>query len=192
MQDNHLQHLPDISCHPQLTALLLDSNLLSEVAATAARSSSGGACMPLEHRRLQILSLTSNHITSLCSCAVLLSPMQQATATACNTCSSHNGTSSSSSSSSGGGSGSSGSCVPGTMLLSSWLPCLQVLRLSGNQLCSLAGLQGCSSVRTLDVSRNHLTDLQVRAHNSCLSALIITYIVMPKVKQPHSCWSACD
>jgi Leucine-rich repeat (LRR) protein len=49
-----------------------------------------------------------------------------------------------------------------TLQLASWLVCLQVLRLPGNQLRDLAGLQGCSSLRQLDVSRNKLTCLLVR------------------------------
>jgi hypothetical protein len=45
--------------------------------------------------------------------------------------------------------------------ISSWLPGLQVLRLSGNQLQDLCGLEGCTNLRVLEVSRNQLTDLQV-------------------------------
>jgi hypothetical protein len=45
--------------------------------------------------------------------------------------------------------------------LSSWLVSLTELKLSGNLLADLSGLQGCSCLRVLDASRNNLTGLQV-------------------------------
>lgn len=60
--------------------------------------------------------------------------------------------------------------------LVAWLPDLQVLQLSGNQLKDLNGLEGCANLRVLDVSRNQLTDLQVRVcaggwtHGTCMIA----------------------
>lgn len=46
--------------------------------------------------------------------------------------------------------------------LSTWLPGLCVLKVPHNQLCSLAGLQGCCNLRHLDASHNAITCLQVR------------------------------
>lgn len=141
VQDNQLQQLPDICCHQRLTCLLLDSNKLSSITPAAISrpdnsSSSGGSAMRQPHSVLQTLSLTINQLTSICSGV---------------------GGPSSSSSSDWRLAGWS------AQGLSLWLPGLQTLQLSGNQLSDLHGLQGCSNLRVLDVSRNHLTDVQVSA-----------------------------
>lgn len=173
-QDNQLQSFPDISCHPQLTCLLLDSNRLGSIAPTPSHSngasdgSNGGAGVLLQqqllqHTCLQVLSLTSNHLTSLCgscSAAPVQATPSHCSATGVETKASNGG-------SSNGGSTRDSSCSrPGSRVglhhsISSWLPALQVLRLSGNQLQDLCGLEGCLNLRVLDVSRNQLTCLQV-------------------------------
>jgi hypothetical protein len=142
-QDNRLDVLPDISCHPQMTSLLLDNNsltrLLPPAGASSSSSSSGGSSTA--HARLQVLSVINNQLSSL------VAP--------------------------GGGSSSSATndapsnaTKPVTLAQSprvaAWLPGLAVLRLSGNTLRGLSGLQGLSSLRHLEVSRNRLTSLEVR------------------------------
>jgi Leucine-rich repeat (LRR) protein len=116
-------------------------------AANSRPSNSGSSSMRPPHSVLQTLSLTNNQLTSICSGL--------------------SGPSSSSSVVSGAGQagGNNGWRVAGwrDQGLSLWLPGLQTLLLSGNQLPDLNGLQGCSNLRVLDVSRNHLTDVQVRA-----------------------------
>jgi hypothetical protein len=130
-----------------LTSLLLDSNHIKQLTYAGSSSSKHNNSHELQQPQqsqqhcLQELSLANNQLSSLrLSCNGSSNqcgpPSQQL-----------NGGSSSSS----------------TLQLASWLVCLQVLRLPGNQLRNLAGLQGCSSLRQLDVSRNKLTCLQVRA-----------------------------
>jgi Leucine-rich repeat (LRR) protein len=99
--------------------------------------------------------LANNSITSICAGST--AAMQSSTA-AHGTGHPPSGYSSSSCNSSG----SLGFRLSG---LSSWLVGLQVLRLPGNQLRDLAGLEGCSSLTQLDVSRNQLTCLRVRVYD---------------------------
>lgn len=154
MQDNQLQHFPDISPHPQLTALLLDSNQLCSI--SPATDGDSSTALPPHHSCLQTLSLANNQLTSLCgqigasTCHDQLANTRGPVA-----CSSSNSGADDSNNSAHIAAGSA------PQQLSSWLPCLQVLRVSGNQLCDLSGLQNCSHLQLLDVSRNKLTSLQV-------------------------------
>lgn len=171
LQDNQLQELPDISHHPHLTSLQLDSNQLRHIVPAAgwslncSSSSSSGAggigqgsvgVLLQQHSCLQTLSLANNSITSICASSAAQHSSSSAHG-AGPTLSRSNTTTTSSSSSRG----PPGSMLPG---LSSWLVGLQTLRLPGNQLQDLTGLEGCSNLTKLDVSRNQLTCLQVRTY----------------------------
>jgi Leucine-rich repeat (LRR) protein len=126
--------------------LLLDSNKLGSILPTPSSSSSSSACTPCQpHSALQTLSLTNNQLTSIvCSSSSPAHSREPAHATSSSSC------------------GSSAPVRCSTLQgLSSWLLGLQTLKLCGNQLRDLCGLESCCSLRALDVSRNQLTDLQV-------------------------------
>lgn len=145
LQDNMLGHWPDITCHPQLQSLLLDNNKIRQLSVLSSSNNSGAGsrelhCQPLQqHISLQTLSLANNELTSLMlEAASASSPPPTA------------------------GDNSASSSVPTVVCaLSSYLPNLQVLSIPGNQLSNLSGLEGCRSLRQLDISRNKLTNLQV-------------------------------
>jgi Leucine-rich repeat (LRR) protein len=144
VQDNALTELPSLASHPWLTSLLLDSNHIKHLNNAGSSSSSKHGRLHelqpvgIQQHCLQELSLANNQLSTL-----LLS-------------------SSSGSYHGGPPSQQISSSSSSTLQLAGWLVCLEVLRLPGNQLRDLAGLQGCSSLRQLDVSRNKLTRLQVR------------------------------
>lgn len=182
LQDNQLQSFPDISCHPQLTCLLLDSNKLSSIVPPSVHSySTSTSCSRdaggvqhqqqqlAQHSCLQVLSLASNRLTSIvcggsgpsaapAKAHAITKGGSARTVKAVEHSTSSNGSNGDSSSSSGSRQSSLRRLHHS---ISSWLPGLQVLRLSGNQLQDLCGLEGCTNLRVLDVSRNQLTDLQV-------------------------------
>lgn len=176
-----MEQFPDISCFQQLTALVLNRNKLSSIllaccSAYSGSSSSGDGLEqswstvhvpPPMHTSLQILALAGNQISSICrtSMATAFEHNHPSTSSTrhgnsiCNACSDG-------SSREAGPLGRNGARDHKINIqwdgISTWLPNLRELVLSYNHLRDLSGLRRCRHLVWLDVSRNYLTDLQVR------------------------------
>lgn len=135
-----LEQWPDLSYHPQLMTLLLDNNRIKQLVLLGSSSSSKGPQQ--QHTSLQTLSVASNQLRSL---------MLVVAAT---------GTARPPAGAAAAGTASVGPAAA-VCGLSSYAPNLRVLRLAGNQLTDLNGLEGCRGLSHLDVGRNKLTSLQV-------------------------------